>query len=241
MFMQIPSGRLAEEFGGKWIVAISLIGSGVVNLITPLVASSVPMLIFSRIVLGFMQGGIFPSCFAMLHKWMPIKERSIGFAFMDVGATIGSVIATTGSGYLSEHGFAGGWPSVFYMSGLVSLLALFAWIPYVQSDPKDHPEVSKEELKYIYERGASEMEGNDHVNNNANRIRPRVPWKQILTSGPVIAIVISKFSLGWSYLMLLSKLPAYLHDVLHIAPTQVCLCPQQNQLFLCLSLSASFS
>lgn len=216
--MQIPSGRLAEEFGGKWIVAISLIGSGFINLITPHVAYSVTLLTFSRIILGLMQGGIFPSCFAMLHKWMPVKERSIGFAFMDVGATIGSVIATTGSGFLSEHGFAGGWPSVFYCSGIISFLALFAWIPYVQSDPKDHPEVTKEELKYIYDKGI-DPEGNDHINNNG--IRPRVPWKQILTSGPVIAVVISKFSLGWSYLMLLSKLPAYLHDVLHIAPTEV--------------------
>lgn len=218
--MQIPSGRLAEEFGGKWIVAISLIGSGLINLITPFVAYSVTLLTLSRIVLGLMQGGIFPSCFAMLHKWMPVKERSIGFAFMDVGATIGSVIATTGSGYLSEHGFAGGWPSVFYSSGIVSLLALFAWLPYVQSDPKHHPDVSKEELKYIHEKG-TDLEENDHVNNNG--VRPRVPWSAILTSPPVIAVVISKFSLGWSYLMLLSKLPAYLHDVLHIAPTQVCL------------------
>lgn len=55
--MQVPSGRMAEEFGGKTIVAISLIGSGVINLITPLVAPSVTLLVISRMALGFIQGG----------------------------------------------------------------------------------------------------------------------------------------------------------------------------------------
>lgn len=181
-------------------------------MITPYVAYSVSLLTFSRILLGLLQGGIFPSCFAMLHKWMPVKERSIGFAFMDVGATIGSVVATTGSGYLSEHGFSGGWPSVFYMSGVVSLLALFLWIPYVESNPDDHKSISRDELNYINESKGREKQ---------SKIRPKVPWKSLLTSGPVIAVVVSKFSLGWTYLMLLSKLPAYLHDVLHIPPTEV--------------------
>lgn len=57
ILMQVPSGRMAEEFGGKTIVAISLIGSGVVNIITPLVAPSVTLLVLSRMALGFIQGG----------------------------------------------------------------------------------------------------------------------------------------------------------------------------------------
>jgi len=36
---------------------------------------------------------------------------------MDVGGTLGSVGAASMTGYLSEHGFAGGWPSAFYVSG----------------------------------------------------------------------------------------------------------------------------
>lgn len=123
MCMQVPSGRLAEEVGGKWIIAVSLIGSAVVNLITPLITGSFVMLVTSRIVLGFLQGGIFPSCYAMLYKWMPLKERSLAFAFMDVGGTIGSIVAASMTGYLSEHGFSGGWPSSFYVSGKAELFA----------------------------------------------------------------------------------------------------------------------
>ena len=59
ILMQVPSGRMAEEFGGKSIVAISLIGSALINFITPLVAPSVTLLVMSRMALGFIQGGWF--------------------------------------------------------------------------------------------------------------------------------------------------------------------------------------
>lgn len=317
ILMQIPSGRMAEEFGGKMIVAVSLIGSGVINLITPSVAPSVTMLVISRMALGFIQGGIFPSCYAMIGKWMPLRERSLGFAFMEIGATVGSVVATTSSGYLSEHGFAGGWPSVFYVSGTISILAFFLWSWYSQSDPTEYVGISESELKYIqandlsnttddqnntlyYNSGehnlASTSTGaftatpsslfsspsSPHPSNataspstsssfsasvvpvdsslhltprldvksviingthggssntcvssygiasngsirstSGLSTKPSVPWRLIMTSPAVISILISKFSLGFSYSTLLSKLPSYLHDVLHIPPTQV--------------------
>ncbi|KAI1304426.1 Sialin [Halotydeus destructor] len=33
--LQIPQGRLAEKLGAKWTIAVSLLGSAVVNLVTP--------------------------------------------------------------------------------------------------------------------------------------------------------------------------------------------------------------
>ncbi|KAG1655419.1 Vesicular glutamate transporter 3 [Nymphon striatum] len=42
-----------------------------------------------------------------------------------------------------------------------------------------------------------------------------VPWKQILTSGPVWAIIVAHFSETWGFYTLLTELPSYLKDVLH--------------------------
>ena len=219
---------------------------------------------------------------------------------MEIGATIGSVIATTSSGYLSEHGPAGGWPSVFYVSGVISLIAFVLWYSYSQSDPTDHPDISETELKYIQSNEFSSStddqnnslyySSDDNVNEatvsnsvfpsstsssssipapqassshlaaynsslhltarsdvksiivsgpschgnsyglSESRVsrapsnlsnRPSVPWRLIITSPPVLSIFVSKFSLSFSYFTLLSKLPSYLHDVLHIPPTQV--------------------
>ncbi|KAI1288230.1 Sialin [Halotydeus destructor] len=217
MCMQVPSARLAEEVGGKWIVAVSLIGSGVVNMITPLISDWLTALIASRVVLGVLQGGIFPSCYAMLYKWMPQKERSLALAFMDVGGTIGSIVAASLTGYLSEHGFAGGWPSSFYVSGIISLVTFVLWVTLVSSTPEEHHLITEEELDYIRKhRGNGQNAGGV----KGSRTRPPVPWRAILTSSPVIAVIISKFSLGWTFFTILSKLPAYLNDVLHVSPTE---------------------
>lgn len=247
MLMQVPSGRMAETFGGKAIVTFSLIGSGVINLVTPLVASSTGFLVMSRMILGIVQGGIFPSCYAMIGKWFPLKERSLGFAFMEIGATIGSVVATTSSGYLSEHGFAGGWPSVFYVSGLVSFAAFIAWYFLTESSPSKYQGITSEELNYI-QSGEDQTECKDLSSSRVSEVATvctqpsaststsdqsidrsqvalvnpaHVPWVRILTSPPVLALITSKFCMGWCFFTLLTKLPAYLHDVLHVPPTQV--------------------
>ena len=231
MCMQVPSGRMAEESGGKWIVAVSLIGSAVINLITPLITGSMTALVTSRVVLGVLQGGIFPSCYAMLYKWMPQKERSFALAFMDVGGTIGSIVAASLTGYLSEHGFAGGWPSSFYVSGIISGATFVIWVTCTYSLPEDHPFISDDELRYIQQhRGTGKNpHGSDSVSHKLGaRPRPPVPWRAILTSTPVLAVIASKFSLGWTFFTILSKLPAYLNDVLHVAPTEVSVLPNNH-------------
>lgn len=219
MCMQVPSGRMAEEFGGKWIVAVSLIGSAVINFITPFVTGSMFVLLASRVVLGVLQGGIFPSCYALLYKWMPQRERSLALACMDVGATIGSIVAASLTGYLSEYGFAGGWPSSFYVSGLIAAVTFVIWLAYTQSVPEDHPSISNTELRHIQQtRGTGK---NLHGTISKKTQAPPVPWRSILTSAPVLAVIASRFSLGWIFFTILSKLPAYLNDVLHVTPTEV--------------------
>ncbi|KAJ6627063.1 Sialin [Pseudolycoriella hygida] len=218
MCMQVPSGRMAEELGGKWIVAISLVGSAVINIITPFVAGSMTILVLSRIVLGVLQGGIFPACYAMLYKWMPQKERSFALANMDVGATLGSIVAASLTGYLSEHGFAGGWPSSFFVSGMIALVTFVIWMTCTHSIPEDHPSISDAELRYIQQtRGAGK---NPHGSASGRSHAPPVPWVAMLTSPPVLAVIVSRFSLGWTFFTILTKLPAYLNDVLHVTPTE---------------------
>lgn len=107
--MQVPSGRLAEEFGGRWVVAISLLGSGLLNLATPYLTYSTFSLIASRVVLGFLQAGLFPACFAIIYNWFPLHERSTAYAIMEVGTMIGSISGSALAGYMADHGFAGGW------------------------------------------------------------------------------------------------------------------------------------
>lgn len=53
------------------------------------------------------------------------------------------------SGLLSDHGFAGGWPSIFYVFGTVGTIWCVAFLLMVHEDPETHPRISDEEKKYI--------------------------------------------------------------------------------------------
>jgi MFS transporter, ACS family, solute carrier family 17 (sodium-dependent inorganic phosphate cotransporter), member 5 len=53
------------------------------------------------------------------------------------------------SGILAEYGFSGGWPSIFYVFGLVGVIWSLAFIWLCHEDPTVHPTISERERKYI--------------------------------------------------------------------------------------------
>ena len=216
--MQIPSGRIAEEFGGRWVVSFSLFGSGILNLLTPLLTASVWLMVVSRLTLGLLQCGLFPACFSIIFNWFPQKERSVGYSIMEIGTMLGSVWAAAMAGYLAEHGFAGGWPSTFYISGIIAIISAIVWTPYVTSCPEDHWMVTVSEMKHIRREPGVEGEGNS--SKKRKKRRKPVPWKAIFTNQAVLANVFSKFFLRWTFYTLVMKLPTYLNDILHMSPTK---------------------
>lgn len=67
----------------------------------------------------------------------------------DAGAQFGTVVSMPLSGLLSEYGFDGGWPSIFYVFGIVGVVWSLAFIFSVHEDPEAHPSIAEDEKKYI--------------------------------------------------------------------------------------------
>lgn len=65
------------------------------------------------------------------------------------GAQFGTVISMPLSGILSEYGFDGGWPSIFYVFGAVGTIWCIAFLAMVYEDPESHPRIAEDEKKYI--------------------------------------------------------------------------------------------
>lgn len=55
------------------------------------------------------------------------------------------------SGLLAEYGFwfLEGWPSIFYIFGLVGVIWSVAFLWLVYEDPSTHPKIKEKEKKYI--------------------------------------------------------------------------------------------
>jgi len=147
---QVPGGILASRIGGKWPFGIGMLITAIFSLVTPLAArTGKGALIFVRVIQGLGEGVTNPSMHALLAKWAPPLERSKLGAFVYAGTQIGTVLAMPLSGALISWNVAGGWPSVFYVFGLLGILWFVAWALFVHDSPQSHPSISPKELSYI--------------------------------------------------------------------------------------------
>lgn len=129
----------------------------------------------------------------------------IFLSMLYVGAQFGTVISMPLSGLLSEYGFSGGWPSIFYVFGAVGAIWCIAFFIMVYEDPERHPRIAEDEKKYIL----SALWG------NAGASSPPVPWKSIATSLPFWAILIAHMGQNYGYETLMTELPTFMKQILH--------------------------
>lgn len=213
---QVLGGRLAERFSAKWTLLAGLLASSSLTSATPWVARlGVVPLVVHRIVLGFIHGLSMPSSVALVARWAPRGERSTFVAIVFCGRYMGIVVATLLFGHLSTVSVVGGWPFAFYMSGLLGFVWLVLWYFLAFDDPARDPKVTPSELRKIR---ASSSAGSSHKADAAKR-QP-LPWKAVLTSAPVWALVAARFTNMWVSMLLFTKLPAYVGAVLALPLNQ---------------------
>ena len=61
----------------------------------------------------------------------------------------GILILGVGGFFCEWKSFSGGWPSIFYMSGGISILFCFIWSLMVFDSPNQHPRISQREREFI--------------------------------------------------------------------------------------------
>ncbi|KAI4903222.1 hypothetical protein NFI96_021620 [Prochilodus magdalenae] len=146
-------------------------------------------------------GVTFPAMHAMWASWAPPLERSRLLTISYAGAQLGTVVALPVSGEICFHS---DWRYVFYSFGAVGLLWFILWTFLVSSSPSLHRRISETERTYI----------TASLRNELSPTSDYIPWKAILTSLPLWAIVVAHFSYNWTFYTLLTLLPTYMNDVL---------------------------
>lgn len=206
MRLQIPGGWLADRYGGRWFFGGCILLSSVIALLTPTAArADIGVLIFLRIVSGVGEGALFPAAQSLLARWaLPRYRSAIVGTIITGGSDGGTVIGLLLSGVLCDYGFAGGWPSVFYVFGTVGCLCAFAYLALCYDSPETHARISTKEREY-WEKEIGVADLAEH---------PATPWKSILTSVPVWALASAFFADNWGFYTLSLVMPLYLHDVL---------------------------
>jgi MFS transporter, ACS family, solute carrier family 17 (sodium-dependent inorganic phosphate cotransporter), member 5 len=109
-----------------------LVGSIFTLLIPSAAKLGYEMLIGCLVLTGLAHGAFWPSVSSFWAYWAPQLERSRLVGISSSGAKIGNIIALSLGGFLCLHGFAGGWPSIFYVFGKFESLSLFTFLSFTQ-------------------------------------------------------------------------------------------------------------
>ncbi|XP_076241697.1 sialin [Calliopsis andreniformis] len=201
----LPGGMLSEKFGGKYSLGLGILATAVFTLITPIVVDlgEATALIIVRILMGLCEGTTFPALNAMLAQWTPPEERSKIGSLVFAGAQLGTVFANSISGLILHYSSIG-WPAVFYVFGAVGLLWFLIFVVTCYNTPDSHPFISEKEKNFLHEK----MQAHTH------KEPPTAPWRHILTSVPVWALVIAQVGHDWGFFTLINDLPKYMSSVL---------------------------
>ncbi|XP_012344677.1 vesicular glutamate transporter 2.2 isoform X2 [Apis florea] len=198
---QLLGGLLSTRIGGKKVFGFGIAITAFLTIITPpLVKVSVYILLALRIIEGICEGVTYPCIHAIWAQWAPPLERSKLATITFSGSFFGTVFAMPVAGLMTEYL---GWPSVFYGFGGAGLIWFFYWWIVIKDRPEDDKSISKAELEYI-----------KNSLGNLKEEKIKHPWKAMLTSPPVWAIIVAHFSENWGFYTMLTQLPTFMNDVL---------------------------
>ncbi|XP_077994605.1 vesicular glutamate transporter 2-like [Glandiceps talaboti] len=200
---QIPGGYLASRFPANRLFGVAICITSFLNLLIPTSCKvHWGMVIAVRIVQGLVEGVTYPAAHGMWSHWAPPMERSRLVTLSFSGSYAGAVVGLPLSGFLTD--FAG-WPSVFYVYGVLGIIWSIFWFFIIHEKPDNHPTITEEERIYIKESIGE-----------TSTIIPKghkTPWKSFFTSLPVYAIIIANICRSWTFYLLLTSSPSYFEEV----------------------------
>lgn len=199
LIFQVPSGRLASRFGGRYVMAAAIIWWSVFTMLTPLAAMiSLPLLLLARIGMGLGEAATFPAAYNLGARWFPPVERSRFVGVLLSGIPVGTLFALLSTGPIVS---AWGWQWVFYLFGVIGLVLATVWLVLIRNSPAEHPGVSPAERALIEKDGIASTRG----------VRV-TPWKKLLSQPAVWALIFNHFCCNWILYVLLTWLPSYFNQ-----------------------------
>lgn len=201
---QIPIGVVLDKVGVKRVQRVgtflwSMASFG--GALTPTLSG----LFASRFLLGVGEAPTFPANAKAVGRWFPPRERSFATSFFDSASKLASAIGVPLIGIVLVRA---GWRWSFAATGVISFLYfLFFWRIY--KEPTEDAGLTPAEQCWIDETDESPE---DIQLANA----PSSPLLHLLAQPKVLGLSIGFGSYNYVFYLLLTWLPSYLSDALHI-------------------------
>jgi ACS family glucarate transporter-like MFS transporter len=180
LFM-IPGGVVADRYGAYKVLAAGAIFHSLFTFITPFF-SQIGSVFLCRYMVGTGQGVNFPSITHLIARHVSLANRVKAQGFTLSGVTLGVVIGFPVGSWIIQ---IWGWPTIFYVFGLVGFIWSFLWLVLAPKNP-----------------------GKDLVS-SGSKDNP-IPWKRLLTHRSALGLTFSYFCHNYSGYLFLVWLPTYL-------------------------------
>jgi ACS family hexuronate transporter-like MFS transporter len=156
-------------------------------------ATSVVMLVASRLLLGAGEGGGFPAATKAVAEWFPVTERSSAMGIINAGTAVGSVAAPPLIALILTHA---SWRWVFFVTGIFGLLWAVTW----------------RVLYFVPEQSSASAGPAAIASAQSSSERSGLSWLEVLCYRQTWGIVVAKFLSDAAWYFYLFWLPKYLYD-----------------------------
>ncbi|QPQ29777.1 MFS transporter [Lysinibacillus sp. JNUCC 51] len=190
--MQIPGGWLADRFGYRKVLIITILVWSIFTVLTG-VAWSFISLIIIRFLFGVGEGSYFPAASKGIANWFPKNERSKAMSIMLISGSLMGVVAPIVGTYLMK---LMGWRPIFYIVGAIGVLVALCFVYFVK------------------ERKTNSVQ-NEQIS------QTKTPLKDVLRTPMIWQLFISYFSIYAVNWGLMSWMPMYLSKVKGLELTAV--------------------
>ncbi|CAK9197838.1 unnamed protein product [Sphagnum troendelagicum] len=221
---QLPGGWLAARFTGQKVLRGGVLLWSLATAAVPRFASFIPGLLFCRLLVGLGEGVSPSAATDLIARAMPVSERSRAVATVFGGLNIGSVIGLLLAPVIIQYI---GWESVFYIFGFLGVL----W--YVLLQLRTYPSSCKSDNNTLLGNcdsvsqqrqpeaisSSRELSSNGKPSSSATTIaqsNKAVPWRAFFKNRAVWAMIYAHFCGNWGHYTLLSWLPTYFCEELHL-------------------------
>jgi ACS family hexuronate transporter-like MFS transporter len=196
---QSVSGRLYDKYGARTGFTVSIIVWCLAAMAHSLLVGFASFAACS-FVLGFGEAGNWPGAAKVIAEWFPQRERALGMAIFNGGASMGGVLGPLVVVGLEQ---IAGWRLTFLIIGAVGFLWLAAWL-YFYYPLASHPRVTPAERAYIV----------DGQNARSHEAAPAL--KALLSRRQTWGILLARFIVDPVWWLYMLWLPSYLVEARHL-------------------------
>ncbi|WP_191991962.1 MFS transporter [Bacillus aerolatus] len=192
----IIGAALSDKIGTKKMLTIMAIVWTICQL-GAFAIYSLPLLIFSRVILGAFEGPYYATAISHISKWFPPERRAFAISLVNCGSMGAKLMAPLL--ILIIHSYS--WRIGFGFLGALSLIWCILWITFGREKPKSQVAAHEPREKL-----------------------PKVKWKEVskvFLSANFILTTLAFFSAFWILSWAFVWMPTYLTEVIHLSPMQM--------------------